>query len=130
MNRAKPASVRLSRRQLLRAGIAGALGTLILPAQFARAEAVKRRAAVIGHTGFGDYGHGLDRIFEGRANTELVATADADPAALTQAKERLHAPQTFAKYSEMLEEVRPDLVCVAPRQAREHYAMVLSALRV
>jgi N-acyl-D-amino-acid deacylase len=32
----------------------------------ARAENSKRRAVVIGHTGFGDYGHELDRIFDGR----------------------------------------------------------------
>src|SRR5690348_15253597 len=31
------------------------------------------KAAVIGYTGRGDYGHGLDEIFSNRKNIELVA---------------------------------------------------------
>ena len=37
-------------------------------------------AAVIGHTGRGDYGHGMEKIFTGREGVTLVALADADAA--------------------------------------------------
>src|SRR5687768_16392028 len=39
------------------------------------AETTRYRAAIIGHTGAGDYGHGLDVVFTGRDNIEVVAVA-------------------------------------------------------
>ena len=36
------------------------------------------RIAIIGHTGRGNYGHYLDRAFEGVEGTEVVALADPD----------------------------------------------------
>jgi len=46
--------------------------------------APKLKAAVIGHTGRGDYGHGLDIIFYDRPNIELVAVADAHQVGLAK----------------------------------------------
>ena len=120
---------RLKRRQFLRAGTVAAVGALAPFVLFARLAETKRRAVVIGHTGFGDYGHDLDRIFDGRPDIEIVAVADADAPGLARAKERLKAPRAFANYREMIEQVRPDLVCVALRQTPEHPAMVMAALR-
>jgi hypothetical protein len=45
------------------------------------ADAPKRRAAILGHTGEGDYGHGLDVIFNDLPGVEVVALADPDEAA-------------------------------------------------
>jgi len=39
------------------------------------------RAAVIGRTGGGDYGHGFDLVFRGLERVSLEAIADQDPAA-------------------------------------------------
>ena len=49
------------------------------------------KAAIIGHTGRGDYGHGLDIIFHDRPNVELVAMADANAAGLEKMAAKLKA---------------------------------------
>lgn len=126
---ADPIPQRLHRRDFLRTSAGAMLATMILRTQSARAEDSKRRAAIIGHTGVGDYGHGLDLIFDGRPDIELVAVADADAAGLARAKERLKAARAFADYRLMIEQERPELVSVAPRQTIEHHAMVMAALR-
>ncbi len=89
------------------------------------------RAAVIGHTGRGDYGHGLDEVFRGRSQVCLTAVADADPAGLAKAGERLGvaAGHRYADYTELLRREQPQLVAVAPRHADQHAAMVGAALR-
>ena len=46
----------------------------------------KYRVAVIGATGRGNYGHGLDEAFQGVEGTELVAVADAKGLAAASAK--------------------------------------------
>src|SRR5688572_1388256 len=43
-----------------------------------RGQSTTFRAAVIGHTGRGDYGHGMDVLFNDRADCEVVAVADPD----------------------------------------------------
>ncbi|MGH8526530.1 MAG: twin-arginine translocation signal domain-containing protein, partial [Gammaproteobacteria bacterium] len=50
-------------------------------------EAKRYRAAIIGHTGAGDYGHGLDVVFTGRDNIEVVAIADANDSGRAKAKQ-------------------------------------------
>ncbi len=87
-------------------------------------------AAVIGHTGRGNYGHSLDLIFNDRPGIELIAVADPVEAGRAKAQERLHAPRAYADYREMLEKERPQLVCVAPRWTDQHHAMVGAALAV
>ena len=88
----------------------------------------KWRAAVIGHTGKGDFGHGLDTIFAGRADVEVVAVADANEAGRAKAVERCGAKRGYAGYREMLEKEKPSLVSVAPRTTGERREMLLAAL--
>jgi predicted dehydrogenase len=85
-------------------------------------------AAVIGHTGRGNYGHGLELVFNDRPGIEVVALADPDPAGRTRAQGRARARRTYADYREMLEKERPELVSVAPRWTDQHHAMVRAAL--
>lgn len=85
------------------------------------------RVAVIGHTGRGNYGHGLDTVWRELPACELVAVADADERGLAQAVQRLGAPQGFSDYRRMLDEVKPDIVSVAPRWLDQHHDMVLAA---
>ena len=40
--------------------------------------AQKYRVGVIGHTGRGNYGHGLDRVWLSIAQCEIVGVADAE----------------------------------------------------
>jgi predicted dehydrogenase len=99
------------------------------PALALGAEAGKTtyRAAVIGHTGRGNYGHGMDRFWLDVPETELVAVADADPAGLAAAVKRLGNPRGFSDYRRMLDEVKPELLSVGPRWLDQHRDMAVAA---
>ena len=85
------------------------------------------RIAVIGSTGHGDYGHGLDSAFRGLERAELVAVADDNPAGLQAAGRRLEVSALFADYRAMLDRVKPDIVCIGPRWVTDRVAMVRAA---
>lgn len=106
----------ISRRQF--AVLAGGLPFAL------QAEALSRkyRAAIIGHTGKGDYGHGLDVIFNDHPRIEVTAFADPSP-------KGNKAPRHYAVYSEMLDKEKPELVSVAPRWTDDHFAMCMAALK-
>lgn len=95
----------------------------------ATAKPPKYRVAVIGHTGRGNYGHGLDRVWLDVPGSQIVAVADADPKGLAEAQKRLGAPQGFADYRRMLDEVKPELVSICPRWLDQHGEMVVAAAR-
>jgi predicted dehydrogenase len=88
------------------------------------------RAAVIGHKGRGDYGHGLDVAFVGLPSVEIAAVADPDEAGRDATQERTGASRVYADYREMLTRERPDLVAIAPRWLGERVAMVEAAAAV
>ncbi|HUF62993.1 MAG TPA: Gfo/Idh/MocA family oxidoreductase [Verrucomicrobiales bacterium] len=85
------------------------------------------RAAVIGSTGRGDYGHGLDTVWQDLPGIRLVAVADDNPEGLARARDRLGAPAAYADYGEMLEQERPHLLSIAPRWIDRHAEMILAA---
>jgi len=85
------------------------------------------RVAVIGHTGHGDYGHGLDKMWLQLPETEIVAVADADAKGLAAAQKRLNVAKGFADYRAMLAEINPDIVVIGPRHIDEHRDMALAA---
>jgi predicted dehydrogenase len=117
---------RTSRRAFLRAGPA-LLGAAAGAAGARSAGAPRYRAAIIGHTGHGDYGHGYDRVFAGLPEVTVVAVADPDPAGARRAAERSGAARRYEDYREMLERERPELVSVALRQPAEHPAIIRAA---
>ena len=51
------------------------------------------RIGVIGHTGRGNYGHGLDSVWLQLPNCKIVAVADANEKGLAAAAKKLKAPQ-------------------------------------
>ena len=85
------------------------------------------RVAVIGHTGKGNYGHGLDQVWLAVPGCELVAVADADEQGRSEALQRLQVSKGYADYRKMLDEVKPDIVSIAPRWLDQHRDMVLAA---
>ncbi|GDY22426.1 3-chlorobenzoate-3,4-dioxygenase dehydrogenase [Verrucomicrobiota bacterium] len=91
--------------------------------------APKLRAAILGHTGRGDYGHGMDVAFNDRPDLEVVAVADPDPAGRAKAAARTKAPRHYADYRELLENEKPQLASLAPRHSDQHHAMGLAALQ-
>ena len=88
----------------------------------------KLRVGVIGHTGHGDYGHGLDIVWQRLPQTETVAVADADEAGLAAEQKKLGLATGFRDYREMLRTAKPDLVAICPRFIDEHAEMVLAAV--
>lgn len=128
-----PLGHRQNRRQFLVSSLK--LGTLAMAPSLMgnaviAAQTKKFRAAIIGHTGRGGYGHGLDLIFADRSDIEVVAVADPVTDARVQAANRTGAQRQYADYGEMLANERPDLVSVAPRWTDQHHAMAMAALRV
>ncbi len=85
------------------------------------------RVAVIGHTGRGNYGHGLDTMWRDVPGTQVVAVADADAKGLAEAQQRLGGVRGFADYRQMLDEVHADIAVIAPRHVDQHHAMTLAA---
>lgn len=85
------------------------------------------KAAVIGSTGRGDYGHGIDLVWRDLPNVELVAVADDDRAGLAAAAKRLKLEKTYSDYRRMLDEVKPDVVGIGPRWVDQHRDMVVAA---
>lgn len=91
--------------------------------------AAKRyRAAIIGRTGAGGYGHGLDVVYNGMPEVEVVAVADPDERGRAECAARTGARFRFADYERMLQETRPDLVSIGPRWIDCHHDMVLACV--
>lgn len=88
------------------------------------------RAAIIGDSGRGNYGHGLDIAFLGFSNIEVIAVADPDAAGRAKVQAVTQAPAGYADYRAMLEKERPNLVAIAPRFVGDRVAMVEAAAAV
>ncbi|NKB67342.1 MAG: gfo/Idh/MocA family oxidoreductase [Candidatus Latescibacteria bacterium] len=84
------------------------------------------KAGAIGRTGAGDYGHGLETVYSGLEEVDLVAVADADPQGLAAAGQRTGAQRLYADYRQMLEAEQLDLVSVCPRMPDCHAEMVIA----
>jgi predicted dehydrogenase len=85
------------------------------------------RVGIIGSTGRGDYGHGVDTAFKDLDGFEIAAAADADPAGLASAGKRLGVTKLYADYREMLSREKLDMVSIAPRWLTDRVAMVTAA---
>ena len=86
----------------------------------------KFRIAVIGRTGKGNYGHGLDTVWLNDERAEIVAVADEDEKGRTVAQARLKAPNAYADYRTMLAKEKPEIVSVADRFLDAHRDMVIA----
>jgi predicted dehydrogenase len=87
------------------------------------------RVAVIGRTGKGNYGHGLDVVWKAVDNVEIVAVADEDEKGRAAAAQRLGAKSAYADYRQMLDKARPQIVSVADRWLDAHRDMVVACAR-
>jgi len=88
------------------------------------------RAAILGHTGRGNYGHGLDVAFNGLPNVDVVALADPDPDGRAVAAARSGAQRTYDDHYELLEKERPNLVAIATSWLDVHHDLYLAAAEV
>jgi predicted dehydrogenase len=87
------------------------------------------RVAVIGRTGKGNYGHGLDVVWTAFDNVEVVAVADPDEKGRAAAAARTKAKAAYADYRDMLAKERPDIVAVADRWLDQHRDIVVACAR-
>jgi predicted dehydrogenase len=120
---------RITRRDFLQ--LTATVGAVVIgsPESLGAESSTPLKAAVIGHTGAGDYGHGLEGIFASRPNITVVALADPDAAGRARTAARIGAPRSYADYREMLATERPQLVSLAMRHADQHHAIALASLR-
>ena len=88
------------------------------------------RAAAIGRTGRGNWGHGLHLGLKNHPRIEVVAVADEDAEERQSKQAELAAPRAYADWREMLEAEQPEVVTVGPRWTDCHLEMVLACLEV
>ena len=86
------------------------------------------RAAAIGHTGAGNFGHGLHTPYKNIENTELIAVSDPNEEGREKAAAEAGALRSYADYRDMLEKEELDIVSVCPRWTTEHLDMVTACL--
>jgi predicted dehydrogenase len=84
------------------------------------------RVGIIGWTGRGNYGHGLDTVYRDVPNAEVVAVADPDEKGRAEAAKRTGAKRAYADFRQLLEKERPQIVSVAPRWLDAHRDMVVA----
>ncbi|MBL8850311.1 MAG: Gfo/Idh/MocA family oxidoreductase [Planctomycetaceae bacterium] len=87
----------------------------------------KLRVGIIGATGRGEYGHGVDTVWAEIDRAQVVALADADDAGRAKALEKTKAPKGYADYREMLDKEQLDIVAVGPRWLDQHRDMCVAA---
>ena len=85
------------------------------------------RVGVIGHTGRGNYGHGLDVVWNLLEETSIVAVADANAGGLAKAQKKLKIDETYADYRQMLQKEKPEIVAVCPRHVDQRVPMITAA---
>jgi predicted dehydrogenase len=119
----------LTRREFVRASSLALAGAPLL-AEGAPAYGRTYRACVIGHTGRGGYGHGLDMSFQKIPNVSIVGVADPNEKGRLDAARRIGAPHAYADYREMLEKERPQLVAICPYYVERRLEMTQAAAEV
>lgn len=82
------------------------------------------RVGIIGRTGKGNYGHGLDVVWQHLPNVNVAAVADDNATGLAAAVKRTRAKQGYADYRKMLDDEKLDIVAVCPRWLDQHHAMI------
>jgi predicted dehydrogenase len=86
------------------------------------------RVAIIGRTGKGNYGHGIDTVWlDFPDRTKIIAIADENSEGRAAASRRLHCDKTYADFRQMLEREKPDIVAICDRWLDQHPAMVIAA---
>ncbi|MBI1348090.1 gfo/Idh/MocA family oxidoreductase [bacterium] len=85
------------------------------------------RVGIIGRTGKGDYGHGVDTAASKVPGCEVVAVADDHEAGRAASQKRTNAPRGYADYHEMLAKEQLDIAVICPRWIDQHAEMLLAA---
>ncbi|MEZ6032821.1 MAG: Gfo/Idh/MocA family oxidoreductase [Planctomycetaceae bacterium] len=104
-----------------------AMGTALLGTTSVARSQKRWRVGIIGHTGRGNYGHGLHTMWLALPEAEIAGLADPDEAGREQARVQVGLNSAYADYRRMLTEVRPEIVVVSPRHVDQHRDMIIAA---
>ncbi len=85
------------------------------------------RVGIIGRTGKGDYGHGVDVACSKVSNVEIVAVADEHEGGRAASQKRTNAKAAYADYREMFSKEKLDIVAICPRWIDQHKEMIVAA---
>ncbi len=85
------------------------------------------RVGIIGSTGRGDYGHGMDVVWKEISRCQVAAIADDNPDGLDAAQQASGAEHAYADYREMLANENLDIVCIGPRWVDRHHEFLMAA---
>lgn len=68
--------------------------------------------------------HGTHLAFSGLPNAEIVAVADPDQESRLTIQRETGAPRVYAEWGELVEQEKPDIVCVCSRLPTQHLEVV------
>ena len=85
------------------------------------------RVGIIGSTGRGNYGHGLDVAWKNIPEASIVAVADDNDKGRASALKRLNCKKGYEDYRKMLELEKPDFISVCPRHTDQRVPMIEAA---
>ncbi len=85
------------------------------------------KVGIIGSTGRGNYGHGLDVAWKNISEASIVAVADNNSVGRASALKRLHCQKGYGDYRKMLEVEKPDFISICPRHADQRVSMIEAA---
>lgn len=85
------------------------------------------KVGVIGSTGRGNYGHGLDIAWRNVADAQVVAVADDHHRGRSSALKRLGCKKGYQDYRKMLQTEKPDFISICPRHADQRVPMIEAA---
>jgi predicted dehydrogenase len=86
------------------------------------------RVGIIGSTGRGDYGHGIDVAWKEIPQAEIVAVADDNEQGRAVAATRNGAKAAYADYRQMLDKERPAIVAICQRWIDRHHEMIMACV--
>ncbi len=86
------------------------------------------KAAVIGHTGAGDFGRGLDRAFQRISGARLIALTDINAEKAEDSQIKSGAKSVYHAYKRMIGDESPDLVVIASSWTDDRLPMAQEAL--
>ena len=114
--------MRSDRRSFLSASIAFGSAPAIL---LGKENQIK--VGIIGSTGRGNYGHGLDVAWKNISEASIVAVADDNDKGRASALKRLNCKKGYEDYRKMLELEKPDFISVCPRHTDQRVPMIEAA---
>jgi predicted dehydrogenase len=116
------------RRRFLKSASALAAACFVNPAVGDDRERRHFNVGIIGSTGKGDYGHGIDTVWHDVPNATVIAVADENESGRAEAARRTGAVRSHADYRQMLEREQLDVVAIAPRWIDRHHDMCIAAI--